>query len=168
MRTPVCTLSLGWRNLGFAFPERNANPMVHTHAGLAKPRFCMPRTRCEPCGAHPFLDGEPKFCMQRTRGGPYGTHSFCVGEINVLQSQNERRTIWCTLSLACRNLRFAFPERDANRVVHTHSGFAKSRFLYSEIETRTLWCTLILSSRQSGLEFPERDANPLAPTHILG
>jgi hypothetical protein len=51
-------LSLGWRNLGSAFPERHAKPMVRIHSGLAKPRFCIPRTTCEAYGSHSFWVGE--------------------------------------------------------------------------------------------------------------
>ena len=58
MRTLWIALILGWRNLGLAFPERDANPMVHTRAGLAKPSFCIPGTKYEPYGAHSFCVGE--------------------------------------------------------------------------------------------------------------
>ena len=122
--------------------------MAHTHSGLAKSRFCIPRTRCEPYGAHSFWllkprftdrDANPmvqchsefaklKFCIPRTRCEPYGAHPFWVGETKVLHSQNGMRTLWCTVILGWRNLSFAFPERDANPMVHIHSGLAKPRF----------------------------------------
>ena len=98
MRIVGCTFMLVWRNLGFAFPERSANPLVHTHSGLAKPRFCIPRTRFEPYGAHSFWIvhthaelATPKFCNPRTRYEPYGAHSSCVGETKVLHARNESR-----------------------------------------------------------------------------
>jgi hypothetical protein len=141
MRTLWSTLTLGCRNLGFAFAERDANPMVHTHSGLPKPRFCIARTRCEPSGAH----------------------SFWVAETYVLHSQNEMRTLWCTRILGSRNLGFAFSERDANPMVHTHSGLLKPRF-YSQSEMRTLWCTLMLGCRNLGFASAERDANPMVHT----
>ena len=81
------TLILGWLNLSFASPERDANPMTHISAGLAKPRFCIPRTRCE----------------------PYGAHSFWVGETSVLHSQNEMRTLWPILILGLARLKFGIP-----------------------------------------------------------
>jgi hypothetical protein len=141
MRTLWCTLILGSRSLRYALPERDANPMVHTQFGLAKPWFCILRTRCE----------------------AYGAHSVWVGETWVLHSQNEMRTLWCTLILGSRNLSFGHPERDANPTVHTHSGLAKPWFCnlrtrcgpygahsfwvcetsvsQSQKEMRTLWCT---------------------------
>ena len=106
MRTRWCTLILGWRNHGFAFPERDANRMDRTHSGLAKSKFCIPKTRCEPCGAH----------------------SFWVGDTKDLHSQDEMRTPRCTLTLGWRNVGFAFPEGDANLMVHAHSGLATHRF----------------------------------------
>jgi hypothetical protein len=80
--------------------------MVHIHSRLAEPRFRIPRTR----------------------GDPYGAHSFSAGGTYVSHSQNERRALLCTLILGWRNLGFAFPEREANHMVHTHSGVAKPRF----------------------------------------
>ena len=127
-----------------AFPDRDANPLVQTQLGLAKPKFGIPRARCE----------------------SYGAHLLWVCETWVLQSQNEMRTLWCTLILGLRNLGFAVPERDANPMVHIHSALAKPRFcshrtrcdpycahsfwvgetqvLRSQNEMRTLWCTFIL------------------------
>ena len=87
------------------FPEPDANHMVQTHSGLAKPRFSNFKTRRE----------------------PYGTHSVWVGESPALHSQNEMRTLWRTLILGCRTLGFAFSERDANPMVHIHFGKAKPR-----------------------------------------
>ena len=71
MRAIWCRLILGWRNLSLALPEREGNPIAHTHAGLAKPRLCIPRKRGEPNDAH----------------------SLWVGETAALHCQNERRTI---------------------------------------------------------------------------
>ena len=51
-------LILGWRHHGFAVPKRSAKPMVHTQSGLAKLRFCIPRTTCEAYGSHSFWVGE--------------------------------------------------------------------------------------------------------------
>jgi hypothetical protein len=44
MRAQWRTLILGWRSSGFAFPERDADAMAHTHAVLAKPTSRSPRT----------------------------------------------------------------------------------------------------------------------------
>jgi hypothetical protein len=86
-RTKCDAYTLSWRNLGFAFAERDAKPMVHTHSGFAKLTFRIARTRCEmvhtPSGlAKPSL---------RIRSEAYGPHSFWVGEPYVLHSQNEMR-----------------------------------------------------------------------------
>ena len=99
MRTLWCKLILGRRDLGYAFPERDANIMVHTHSGLAKPNFSTPRIRRE----------------------PYGAQSFWVGETSVLRAQNEMRTLWYTLILGWRKSDFALPERDANPLAHPRS-----------------------------------------------
>ena len=93
------------RNLRFGFPE-DASPLLRTHSGFAEPRFCIPSRRCE----------------------PYGAHSFWVCETSVSHSQNEMRTLWCTFILGCRRLGFAFPERDANPMVHIHSGLRNLGF----------------------------------------
>ena len=137
VRTPWCALILGRRNVGFAFPERDANRMVHTHSGLAKPTFCTLRTRCD---------------------------------------------VWCTLILAWRNLSFTFPERDANPMVHTHSGLAECGFciprtrcepygaysfwvgetlvLHSENDMRTMLCALILGLRNLWFCIPRTRCEP--------
>ena len=39
MLTQCCKLTLGWRKLSFAVPERDANPMAHTQSGLAQHDF---------------------------------------------------------------------------------------------------------------------------------
>jgi hypothetical protein len=88
------------------FPERHANLMVHTHSGFAKTKFFAPRATCE----------------------PYGAHSFWVGETQVFHSQNEMRILRCTLFLVWRNLVAAFPERDANPMVHSRARLAKHKF----------------------------------------
>ena len=131
------------RNLGFACLERDANPIVHTHCGLAKPRFCFPRTRFE----------------------PYGAHSFWVGETLVLHSEIERRTVWGTLLLGWRNLSFAFPERDASPHGAHSSWVGETYVLHSQNDMRSLRCTLILACRNPSFAFPERDANPMVHTH---
>ena len=130
----VHTRILCWRNLGFAFPERRCEPVwftVHTHAGLAKPRFAFafPERDANPYGAHACwasktyvlhsqnemrtqrrtLDRFPMLCGPRTRWEPYGAHALGVLGTSV----------------------FAFPVRDTNRVVHTQSGLVK-------LETYTL------------------------------
>ena len=87
IRTLWPILILGWQNLGFALPERDANHVVRTHSGLAKPRFCIPGTRCE----------------------PHGAHSCWVGETSVLHSQTEMRTLWCTLMLGLAKPGFCIP-----------------------------------------------------------
>ena len=88
---------------------------------LAKARFCIPRTRCK----------------------PHCAHSFSVGETNVLHSQNEMRTLWCTLILCWRNLGF-----------------------HSQNEIRTLWRTLILGKGNLAFALPERDAIPMLRTQF--
>ena len=166
MRTLWCTLILGWRNVGIACPERDANPMLHTQSGLAEPRLCTPRTR----------------------GGPYDAHSFWVGETEVLQPQSERRTLCCTLILRWRNLGFAVPERDSSPMAHAHSGLAQLALrtprtrseldgahtiwvgepyfvLHSQNEMRALCCTLILRWANRSVAFPERNASPMAHPH---
>ena len=81
--------------------------MAQTHCGLAKPWFCIRRTRCE----------------------PHGARTVWVGEAEVLHSENGMRTLWCTrLILRWRNLGFAVLNRDANPMVSTHSGLATLRF----------------------------------------
>ena len=135
MRTLWCTLILGCRNLGFAFAERDAHPTVHTHSGLRKPRFCIRRTRCE----------------------PYRAQSFWVAETSVLHTQNEMRTLWCTLMLGCRNLGFAFAERDANPMVHTHSGLPKPRFCIRRTRCEPY---VMLGCPNVSFAFSKRDANP--------
>ena len=143
MRTLWCIPILGWPNLRFALPERDANHIVRTHSGFATPRFCIPRTRCEPCGAY----------------------LFWVGETWVSHSQNEMRTLWCILILGWRYFSFVFRERDANHVVRNNSGFAKPMVLHSQNEMRTLWCILILGWRNLSLGFPGRDANRMVHSH---
>jgi hypothetical protein len=127
MRIRWRALIQGYRNLGFAFSERECDHMVHIHFGKAKPRLCIPRTRYEP------------------RGAP----SFWVGETYLVHAPNEKQTLWCTLILGWRYRSFAFPERDtvwctfilgwphigcalpgrdANHMVHTDSRLSKPRF----------------------------------------
>ena len=124
-RTLWCTIILGWRillciprtryephgahscwvlrSLAFSFPERDANPMMHTNSELVERRFPNQKVRREPCGADSCSDGlKPAFCVPRTdvkpmvhthsglakprlgiaktRCEPYGTHSNCIGE----------------------------------------------------------------------------------------
>ena len=67
MRTFWRILFLGWRNLGFAMPERDAHPMVHIHSEFAKLKYCIPRTRCEPYGAHSFWMPEKCSCVASVR-----------------------------------------------------------------------------------------------------
>ena len=121
-----------------------ANPMVHAQFRLVKLRFCIPRTRCDTQGAHAICVGKirdanpmvhahcglarPDVCIPTTTCEHSGGHSFWVREATVLHSQNEMRTLWCTLVLCCRNLIFAFPERDAKRMVQNPSGLAKPKF----------------------------------------
>jgi hypothetical protein len=183
MRTLWCIPILGWPNLRFALPERDANHIVRTQSGFATPRFCIPRTRCEPCGAH----------------------LFWVGETWVSHSQNEMRTLWCILILGwryfsfvfregdanhvvrtnsrfCETYGFAFPERAANPMVHTHSGLAKPKFgiprtrcepygaqsfwvgetsvLHSQNEMRTLWPILILGLARLKFGIPSTRCEP--------
>ena len=164
MRTLWCTLILGWRNLGFAFPERDANPMVYIRSGSAKRKFCVPERDANPMvHTHSGL-AKLKFCVPRTRCEPYGAHSFWVGETYVLRSQNEIRSLWCKLVLAWRNLGFAFPERDANPMVHTHSGLAKPSFCVPRTGCEPM-VHIILGWRNKSFAFPERVANPIVHTH---
>jgi hypothetical protein len=125
MRTLWCTIILGWRNLSFALPEREANPMVHAHAELRnlglqsqnemRTLWC---TRILGCRNLSFAFRErdantirrthcgvrkSTVCMPRTRCEPSRAHSIWVGETKVF-------------------------ERDADTMVHTHSGFAKFKF----------------------------------------
>ena len=119
MRILLCTIILGWRHLGFVFPEREARSFMHTHSGLASLGFCTPR--------HSFWVGQTEvfnsqnelqtiwcrlllgrrrhgLCIPSTRGEPYGGHSSLVGETYVSQSQNEGGTLWCTVILRWRNV----------------------------------------------------------------
>ena len=129
MRTLRCAIILGWRHLGFAFPERDANPVVHTYSGLAKPGFRIPRTRCEPYGAYSFWVGDT-LVLYSEKEMRTMLCALILGFAKpmVLHSQNELRTLWCILILGWRNLSLGFPGRDANRMVHSHSGLAKPRF----------------------------------------
>ena len=56
-RAPRRTLLLGWRTFVFAVPKRDASHTAHTQCRLAKSKFCIPRTRCEPYRAHSFWVG---------------------------------------------------------------------------------------------------------------
>ena len=144
MRPLWCTLILGWRNLGVAFPERDASPLAHTQSGLAKPRLRIPRTR----------------------GEPYDARSIGVGETEVLHSQSERRTLCCTLILGWRNLGFAFPERDASLMAHAHSRLAQLAVRIPRTRSKpygahTIWVIASLTF----LAFPDRDASPRLHAH---
>ena len=151
MRTLWPIVILGWPNVGCALPERDANHVVPTHARLAKPMFCIPGARCEPYGAHSFWVGETSVLHSqnemRTR---WCTLHSWLAKPRVLQSQNEIRTLWCTFILGWRSLRFAFPGRDANPMVHTRSGLAKPTCCIPN-EMQTLRCTLILTWRWATL-----------------
>ena len=127
MRTLWRTLILGWRNLGFAFSERDANPMVQIHFGKAKPRLCIPRTRYEPRGAHSLWVGETYVAhAPNERQTPWRTPS--LGWRYLSFAFPERDTVWCTLILGWPYLGCALPRRDANHMVHTHSRLPKPRF----------------------------------------
>ena len=102
MRSSWCTMVLGCRNLGFVIPERNASVMVHTQSGLPKHRSRIPPGRdANPMVQTHFELAKRRFCNPRTKCEPYGAHSFWAVETQASQSQNEMRTLWCTLILGC-------------------------------------------------------------------
>jgi hypothetical protein len=127
MRIRWCTLILGYRNLGFAFSERE----------------------CEPYGAHSFWEGETyvvhsqneirtpwctlilgwrnlrRACPER-EANPM-VHAHCGLAIPKFAFP-ERDTVWRTFILGWPYLSCALPGRDANHMVHTHSRLPKPRF----------------------------------------
>jgi hypothetical protein len=168
MRTPWRTVILGCRNLGFAFPERDAIPLAHTHSALPKPMFCTPSTRWE----------------------SFGAHSFWAGETYVLISERHANPMGCTLVLGWINLVFAFPTRDANPMSQTHSVSPKLEFCQRRAtvgpygthsfwvsEKPRIWITRTRCQpygahsswvgRAQGFAFSNRDANPMLETHSV-
>ena len=95
-----CAFLLGLRNPCFTFPERDANPVAHTHSALAKPKFCIPGAKGEPHVAHSFWAGETRFaCPER----------------DAIRMEDSPSGL--------AELGFAFPERDASPMVGpNHSG----------------------------------------------
>ena len=188
MQALWCTLILAWRHLRFAFPERDANPMLHTHSWLATPRFCIPRTRCEPYGStiilgrrnlgfafperdashvvhtHPVL-AKLKFCIPRTRGEP-SCALFVVGSRQLLFAVSERQAnLTVRIHTGLAKPTFGTP-RSGGESYGAHSfGSAKPKFCIQN-ERRTLWCAVILGWGSVGFAVRGRDAKPMAHTHF--
>ena len=91
--------------------------MVHILSGLAKRRFCIPRTRCEPYGPHSFRLANPKFCIPRTRCETYGPHL-----LPVCTTQDSH------LVLGLQKAVLANPTRVRTIGFASRSGKAKPRF----------------------------------------
>jgi hypothetical protein len=104
MRALWCTLTLGWRNLGFQC--QNEMPTL----------WCALIMGCRRLS---FAFSE--------RDANRGVYSFWVGETYVLHSQNEMRTLWLTIILGWRYLGFAIPDRIAIPMVRTRSVLGKPR-----------------------------------------
>jgi hypothetical protein len=119
--------------------------MPHTQSGLAIPKFCIPRTRCE----------------------PYAAYSFWVAEAQVLHSQNAMRAVRCTFILGRRNLGMAFSERDASPMVHTHSGLAKLRFCMPRTR-REPYGAHSFSVGETWVACPERHGNAMVGPNQSG
>ena len=188
MRSLWCALSLGWRGLDSAFPEREANPVMHTlsldwrnlgsHSqNEMRTALCTLILAWRNSGfAFPERDANHmahthsglvklKFCIPRTRCEPYGARSLWVGEAWVWHSQNEMRTLWNALSPGSRNLGVACPARDANPMAHTHSRFAKPKCCIPRARCAPD------GTHSSGLAeamfcIPERDASHMVHIHV--
>ena len=182
MRTLPSKLILGWRTVSFAFPEREANPMVHTRVGLAKPRYCIPRMRCVTLRCTLILGWRNLgFAVPERDATPEAHTHSALSKPKFWIPRTRCVTPRCTIILGRRNPGFALPMREANRIVHIHSGWSKPRLciprtrcepygansfwvvetlvLHSQNEMRSILCILILGGRNLGFAFPERDAS---------
>ena len=130
-------------------PSRRREPDgAHTHSGLAKLRFCVPRAKMRTRMVHTHAGlAKPRFAFAfpERDANPYGALACWAPKTYVLHSQNEMRTQRRTLDwfpmLCGPRTRwepygahalgvlgtsvFAFPVRDTNRVVRTQSGLVK-------------------------------------------
>ena len=157
MRALWSIVIVGLRMLGFAFPNRAANPVVHTPSGLAKPMFCLHRTRGDPCGPHSLWVFESSSLWStRSLGWRARTAAFPNRAGNPMVHSH---SWWAKPEFGLHEMR--------TLMVHGRSGRAKPAVVRSQNGKRSLLSTLMLGRRNLRCSLPGRKAN-LMVTPILG